>query len=130
MQDVPAHLAPLRDALAALPGVRLALLFGSEARGQARADSDVDVAVLAGEMHGVAKALSDAIDRDVDVVDLRRAGIPLLEELLRNSRILYEGVPGAAALWHSRTVLQLEIDRPWYARMRDAWVARLKAEHP
>ncbi len=39
----------LRAASAGISGVRLAFLFGSRARGQARRDSDIDVAVLLDE---------------------------------------------------------------------------------
>ena len=38
-------MARLRDALASVDGVRVAYLFGSRARGNARASSDIDVAV-------------------------------------------------------------------------------------
>jgi predicted nucleotidyltransferase len=43
---MPRLLAQLEGALRAGPPLRLALLFGSVARGTQRADSDVDVAIL------------------------------------------------------------------------------------
>jgi hypothetical protein len=39
--------------------------------------------------------------------------------------VLCEGAAGAAAAWRSRTLSDLEIDRPWYARMREAWLRRV-----
>lgn len=47
MQSAPDTLVTtLRDALAEGPALRLALLFGSSARGRARPDSDVDLGIL------------------------------------------------------------------------------------
>ena len=47
MTRTQAGQSPLHDALARAAGLRLALVFGSVGRGEARADSDIDVAVLA-----------------------------------------------------------------------------------
>jgi predicted nucleotidyltransferase len=57
--------------------VRLALVFGSVARGASREDSDVDIAVDAPGVDRLALArdISLAIDREVDVVDLGTAAI-------------------------------------------------------
>lgn len=46
MQQDSVMVNTLRDALASLPGVEVALVFGSVARGEAGAASDVDVLVL------------------------------------------------------------------------------------
>ena len=117
----------LRDVFAHHESVEVALLFGSHARGSARPDSDVDVAVLGRGMDrlAIAAALSARVRREVDVVDLADPSIPLLEELVRDAIVVHEASPGAAALWRSRVLAQLETDRPWYARMRDAWLARV-----
>lgn len=125
----PAH-EPIRRVLASFPGVRLALLFGSYARGVATSESDVDVAVLARDVDllSLGAALSLAVDREVDVIDLDEATIPMLEELIRDPVVVHEGAAAAFALWRSRVLAQLEIDGPWYARMRDAWLARVAAK--
>jgi predicted nucleotidyltransferase len=117
----------LAAALADREDVRLALLFGSQARGRAGAGSDVDVAVLAPGVDGLelASELSHAIGREVDVIALEDPSVPLLAQLVRDSIVVHEGVPGAAASWRARALLALEIDGPWYARMRDAWLARV-----
>lgn len=119
----------LRSALAQRPDVRLALLFGSVARGVARPDSDLDVAVLGRDLDlpTLAGDLSLAAGREVDVVDLAQAGYPLLRALLRDSVVLHEGAPGAAAGWRTRAILETETDRPWFERMRDAYLKRLAA---
>lgn len=120
-------LSQLRLALRQFPGVRLALLFGSEARGRAHEGSDVDVAVLAprDDLLALASRLSEGCGRDVDVVALDDPGIPLLEELVRDAKLLYERDQGAYASWRSRALTTLDIDGPGYARMREAWLARV-----
>jgi hypothetical protein len=37
---------------------------------------------------------------------------------------VYERMPGAGALFRSRTMAMLETDLPWYERMRDAYLKR------
>lgn len=81
-------------------GVRLAYLFGSQATGRARPDSDVDVAVLFGD--GVPPsdynrrqleligAVMDAFGKnDVDVVILNEAPPLLAVEVLDHGKVLY-----------------------------------------
>jgi predicted nucleotidyltransferase len=119
--------AQLRAVLQQFAGVRLALLFGSQARGRANPASDVDVAVLAprGDLLALASGLSEACGREVDVVSLEDPGVPLLEEIMRDGQLLHEGEPGAYATWRSRALTILDIDGPGYARMRDAWLERV-----
>jgi len=122
--------AALGAALEPRTDVRVALLFGSQVTGRARPDSDVDLAILAGphlDRLGLAAELSEGMRREVDLVDLRRAGVPLLDEILRYGRLVHEGERGAYATWRSAALLAQEIDRPWYARMRNATLARLAA---
>lgn len=71
-------------------------VFGSVARGDSDADSDVDVLVdfvehsggfaYFGRLEDLRRALSDALGRDVDVVD--RAGLRRMRE-----RVLREALP-------------------------------------
>lgn len=49
-----------------------------------------------------------------------------LQKLLRDGIVVHEGTPGAGATWRSRTLAMLETDGPWYARMRDAWLLRVR----
>jgi predicted nucleotidyltransferase len=70
--------ARLRDALAGIDEVRLAYLFGSRSRGDARVDSDFDIAVLltpdaaAAERGGTIRRLAARLGREVSAayVDL------------------------------------------------------------
>ncbi len=101
MPDAPAAdsalLERLRTALSGVPGIRLAVLFGSAASGRLRGDSDVDIAILAAEAGRdepdeptLFRALSHATKSDIDVVSLDTAstllkwqvatkGIPLVQ---------------------------------------------------
>ena len=116
-----------KQVLHARGDVALALLFGSRAREDAKESSDVDVALLAPEadLLDIGARLSQTSGLEVDVVSLADPGVPLLEELLRDAVVLYEARPGAYATWRSHVLADLELDRPWYARMRDAWLERV-----
>lgn len=120
----------LRQALAGMSIVRMALLFGSRARGTARVDSDVDVAVQAPASEGLAIAavLSAACGREVDVVTLDDPPIPLLDVLIRDGELIFEAERGVGARWRAAALATLELDRPWYERMSRAWLARVARE--
>jgi uncharacterized protein len=122
-----ALIQPFRRVLDARGDVALALLFGSRARGDARESSDVDVALLApaADLLEIGASLSHASGLEVEVVSLADPGVPLLDELLRDAVVLYEQRQGAYATWRSHVLADLELDRPWYERMRDAWLERV-----
>lgn len=78
-------------------GIAAAYLFGSEARGSARAGSDVDVAVLfsveppkglAGLALGLQGELERRLHRTVDLVVLNRAPADLVHRVLRDGKIV------------------------------------------
>ena len=116
----------IRGALAQRPEVRLALLFGSRARGVERERSDVDLAVAAAPLDrlGIMRDLSMATGLSVDVVDLDRAGYFLLTALLRDGIVVHEGRRHAAAEWRTRAILETETDRANFERMRDAFLRK------
>jgi predicted nucleotidyltransferase len=129
MATDPELLTTLRTALRGCPEVELALLFGSRARGGAQTTSDLDLAVegTGVDRLALARDLSTATGLEVDVVDLAAAGYPLLNRLLHESVVVHEGSPHAAARFRTRAILQTETDRPWFERMRDAYLAHLEA---
>jgi len=120
----------LRRALAHHGEIRLALLFGSVARGRDRSESDVDVAVDAPGVDAVALAseLALRLGRDVGVVRLSQVGYPLLKRLVQEAIVVREGARGAGGAWRAGAIATLETDRPWFERMRDAYLARLADE--
>jgi predicted nucleotidyltransferase len=126
----PALAEQLRDILSGRTDIRVALLFGSEARGTAGPTSDIDLAVVAPEVDllDLGATLSSLLSRDVDIISLEDPPIPLLERILKDGIVVHEGYRGAGASWRSKTLCTLEIDRPWFARMRDAWLDRLSAK--
>lgn len=81
-------ISEVRTVLDRYPDIRLALLFGSLAKGRARPESDLDLAVGYGRaMRAVDKLaliadLAEALGRPVDLVDLATVGEPLLGEVL------------------------------------------------
>ena len=118
----------LRRGLADRTDVAVAVLFGSRARGNHREDSDVDVAVL-GRVDRLALAadLSRGTGLEVEVIDLSEAGYPLLAAIVQDAVLLHEGAPGSYGRWRSHALSQLELDRAWYERMRDGYLAKLAA---
>lgn len=122
----------LKKALAGRTDVRLAVLFGSQARGTARPDSDVDVALDAPGVDDtlLCVQMSDVLGCEVDVVSLHTESIPLLHSIVRDGIVVHEGRRGAGAIWRSHALATLEIDLPWFRRMADAMLLRLAARAP
>lgn len=95
----------LAIALDAFPEIRLAIVFGSVAREKADPSSDLDLAVLCDtplssqSKAALISALACATGRPVDLVDLQRAGEPLLGEILKHGkRVLVRDDAAYAAL--------------------------------
>ena len=82
------------------PGAAAVYLFGSTARGEARAGSDLDVAVLWVQqpphtLEGAGLRLEGELERalrlPVDLVVLNRAPLDLVHRVLRDGILAYEG---------------------------------------
>jgi predicted nucleotidyltransferase len=93
-------LAKLRERLVPIPeGVVAVYLFGSVARGQARASSDIDIGVLyeatppatlEGLGGDLAYDLELVLPRPVDLVVLNRAPADLIHRVLRDGVVVVE----------------------------------------
>ena len=88
-------LTALRQALRTEPAVRLAVLFGSRARGDERPGSDVDLLVAFREEQSgreVASRLIDRLGLSIEIVSLQDAeNAPLLlDQVLREGRVLVD----------------------------------------
>ena len=123
-----ALLAALKAALSGRVDVRLALLFGSQARGTARPDSDVDIAVDAPGLDTLELSadLGAVVGREVQIVDLRDAGHALMQALLRESVVLHQGQAGSAGDWTTRMLTLVELDGPLHDRMNRAFLKRIQ----
>jgi predicted nucleotidyltransferase len=120
----------LQRLLANASGLELAYLFGSHARGTARPDSDVDVAVrFQGAMTAVQKmSLIESIANElgcvVDIVDLYDVPEPITGEALQGLRLV--GTDEAHARLVTRHLLNVADFLPLRKRMlderRSAWI--------
>lgn len=113
MDDVTARLKTAASEVLADEPVAVAYLFGSHARGEARHDSDVDVALLAPMVEPrerldlrlrVIGRLADAARLpDVDVIVLDESPLTLTGEVIRDGIVVYSIDEALRAEYESRT---------------------------
>jgi len=121
----------LVDALQSWPSLRLAVLFGSAARGNAAPDSDLDVGVLfhpgREDATALEVALARAAGRRVDVVRLDAAPPLLRFEVSRDGRLLLERTPHAWSDFRAHAMTDWWDWAPTARFLHAAAVARLRA---
>lgn len=125
--------AELREVLAHFPKLVLAVLFGSVAQGQQRANSDIDIAVAARtvltatEKMTLIEALAERIGRPVDLIDLKTATEPLLGQIVRHGRRLV-GSDAEYGRLISRHLFEQADFMPYRTRVlaerRTAWIGK------
>jgi predicted nucleotidyltransferase len=100
--------AAARDALwAAVPDAWALYAYGSFARAEEWPQSDLDLAVLLPPRHvitdrsGLAHRISRDVGREVDLVELRRAGLDLIREVLRDGRALRVAAESDTLAWEA-----------------------------
>lgn len=123
----------LRRALTAFPEVRLAVVFGSAARGRSTARSDVDVGVRLAEGSGttlweIEGTLGEALSRPIDLVDLRRAPPLLRFEIARHGRPVLEREEGEWKRFRVRALLDWWDWAPTARRLHRIAARRLREE--
>lgn len=128
---MPATLALLQHTLAPQSGLRQAVLFGSVARGNARPESDLDIAVefdhpltIEARIH-LMEVLAAATGRPIDLIDLKTVGEPLLGQILQHGKRIVGSDTDYAALI-SRHLLDNADFMPYVQRIlqerRHAWI--------
>jgi predicted nucleotidyltransferase len=86
---------PIVRLLAHYPAIKLGILFGSLAEGHATPASDLDLGVAATASldttlkTALIEALAEISGRPVDLVDLRMASGPILQQVLTQGKLLY-----------------------------------------
>lgn len=123
----------LREVLSRFPAVVFAMLFGSVASGNARVDSDLDIAVAADcpltveEKISLINALAERFGRSVDLIDLGVVTEPLLGQIVRHGRRIL----GSDTLYGeliSRHLLEQADFMPYRTRLlaerRMAWIGK------
>jgi len=113
------------------PGVKSVILFGSVARQEERFDSDIDIAVDLGhpmdaeERSSLMAEISARTARPVDLVDLAKAGEPLLGQILTKGRRVAGSDEAYAALLSRHLIDQADF-LPYRNRILDerrkAWI--------
>jgi len=121
----------LREALESWPDVRLAVLFGSAARGESGPERDLDVGVLLepgpDRSTALEAALARAAGRRVDLVRLETAPPLLRFEIARDGRVLLERAPHAWADFRARAMTDWWDWAPTARLLHSAAAARLRA---
>lgn len=107
------------------------MVFGSVARGEALADSDVDVAVLGGEFWDQLKLAADVgagMGREAHAVDLSRAGETLRYHVARDGVLLFAAEPSAWPRFRAEAVLRYLDFEPVLNICAEGARRRLRAE--
>ena len=118
--------------LSRYPELRMAMLFGSQTTGGARADSDIDLALLADTPISSSRKLElieligAEFGRPVDIVDLYHAPEPVLGQALKGRRLLGDNPTYAGLLTkHLLNVADfVPLQQRILAERRAAWINR------
>lgn len=136
--DADAVCQRLGEALAGVDDIRLAYLFGSRARGDARQDSDFDIAVLLdptaalAERGAIVRRLAGRLGRVVpstlvDLVVLNDAPPLLRHRVLRDGRLLVERSAEERVRFATSTIREYQDTSLQRERFTQARIRRVKA---
>jgi len=126
--------------LSLVPGVKLALLFGSTVSGRAKPDSDIDVAVWIEAdatvsryetIRGLLGALGRVLPASrIDLVVLNEAGPRLAVEVARHGHVVYEAERGVAQRFRRQAAATMQDTEIRSRMIRPIRLKRLKQEIP
>jgi predicted nucleotidyltransferase len=120
----------LRQILSEFPGFSLAILFGSQAAGNADAESDIDLALLSrapldsGLKIALTERISTRLGCPVDIVDLYHAEEPILGQVFKGTRLLGDDATYARLLTRHllNTADFVPLRQRILAERRNAWI--------
>jgi predicted nucleotidyltransferase len=128
-------LARVQAVLADAPALRLAVLFGSAAKGRLRPGSDLDVAILPvrpGDPElddlSLQTALTLAAGTEVDLIRLDRASTLLKWEVAKNGSPLFERRPGELTRFRVHAASEYADFAPAFAHHAERFRRKLIAE--
>ena len=131
--SIQASLEQIRQALVPFEDIELAIVFGSLAKGTQRPDSDLDIAIQASrpltavQRIELIDALAMALGRPVDLIDLKTAGQPVLNQIVKyGCRILGSDEKMGGLIF--RNIMDQEDFVPLQQRIlkerRAAWISK------
>ena len=119
------------DTLSGELGIKVAIIYGSAAAGKMRPGSDVDVAVLFDRPLDMDARLAlwgrltDAVRREVDLVDLHDLGGEILHQILAKGRVVIKNDAHAYFRLLQRMVYDREDFIPQVRRAQRARIGRM-----
>ena len=121
----------VKKVLARFATIDLAIIFGSVAKNQAGAESDLDIAIntqtplSVKEKIEIISALAEATGRPIDLVDLREVGEPLLGQIVQHGQMII-GSPTQKSALLSKHLMDAADFSPYQTRIlaerRNAWI--------
>ena len=126
-------LEALRAALAAQPAAKLAVVFGSAARGRSGPVSDLDLALrlvpdTVESRREVVDAARRAVRREIDTVDLDTAPPLLRFQIAREGVVLVEREPRSWARFKARAMTDWWDWAPTARKIHAAYIRRLREQ--
>jgi uncharacterized protein len=129
----PVEFDAIKTVLQNYPHLRIAILFGSIAKGTARYDSDLDLAVAFSkpltveDKISLITALAETLGRPIDLIDLNTVGEPLLGQILSHGKRLLGNNSDFASLLSKHLFDQADF-LPYRNRIlkerREAWIGK------